>query len=539
MGLSLPGLAAPAAPVSAADGARGIVTEVRQALSLLSDETEAVRDALVFELATLQISLGDLENAAEAGIYDPLYKDRIQSRLAAAYAEKQDFPAAEKALFKIVSPLYAVDARIGIAEKYLNEFVSQKYFAEALNGCSSIPSAVDREERLAALALAEMKTQHLMAAVETLKTVESEEAKTKLLKQLLELTQDAAGIRNLKEVAQILGIPAREEVLGAAAAAEAKAGLAAEADETLSGLKTPYVQAAALAETAQAEAVYGLKTTEKIVKKLETAHYTARKIADDALKSELLSKIAQVQMRVWATHDALQSFQHARLAASGVRRDLKRRAGLMTGLGRATRENGFHAESVQLFQEAHRTILSIEGELFEKVTLLNALGKALAEKRDPETKQTLVETAALAQGLEEAWQRSEVDAGLGDAYWDLGETEEAGSRLTSAVSTALKIPEPEKSSDAVIRIALIYVKHGLLTGAAALVPSVPLETKQGELLSQACALHAENGNAEEALNVARSENNLSTSLRGRLGAARGMLKKEEDDKQEKLFLVSF
>ena len=518
--------------------ARSIVSETLQGLPFLKDETEAVRDAIVSDLAVIQIRLGDLKDASEALIQDPLYKDRVLSRLAVAYAEQNDLDTADSTLFKMKSQLYSVDALTGMGKAAGKGPRAHGYFRDALARCAFIESLEDRLARLKALAIAEAETVTFMVeAIETLKVIPSEKIQSELMAELVEIA-DPSYLLILKFIASQFDIPdLRERSLGDVAVAFAKKGDSEPYDAVMEDIKDAYGRAKTLAELAQWE-FQKSSDAEEAVRRLQQARRYARAIKDDVLRSETLTKIAQLYVYLWSPKEAKATFQLARQAALQIG-DVVIRAQTLTQLGSLLASHAETKESVEVFQGARLAVFSSEAPVYQKAKLLGVLGEAMAVAGCEGTKELLSETAALSKELDDPAQKNEIHTYIAIAFWQMNFPEEGERFIKSAISLAREIDDDTASSDALIRIALAYTRFGRIQDVLPLTAWVRVDSRKGELLFQACKLHAKNGKAEEALQTARSANKKSIGLRGLLGTATGLFDKEDEDKATSGYFVRF
>ena len=521
----------------ARDKARQILDLAIRELPGVDSEPETVRQHIYYALASLQVSIGDIPKADLTTIKDPALHDQLLARIAAKEAQRNDVDAAAKALSQIKEGLYQVDAHTGVGEAFAvsNTMLAQEHFKQALDQAVSLPHHEDELSRLTALIHAQVKTHYVRLALDVVKQIENEKESCPLLLEIIAKADQEELFTLMHTIARLKPDICGNDATAAVAVRQVSLGQEEKARETLEGIPDPSVTAEALKKMALENFQDRRGGRKQVVVDLQKATRLTLGCPDSIKKASLLREIAVAQMTVGDKAGARVNFQRDRLVSRRMGEDLKIKASEIIELGNVEHGFGLKREAKENFQEAKRMVFGIAEDDPARAQRLILLAESFgATGADPfESKALYQQALSLAAQLEVSPAKAALYVSIGVSQFKAGFQKEALETLQKARLKALELPDEKEKSRALGSVVIEYVRIGQLDAAGEVLEDIPDASEKADRFGEAMSLDAELGRADEAVETAYAHSSKALKIRGLLGAAEGILKKDAQDKAKK------
>lgn len=517
----------PATPPKEINPAVEVLRQAKETSMAIKDEG-VDKEKILRQIAEAQAEAGDVNAAISTVLKNPAYHSILLCKVAVAQAIRGDMAGSARTFDKIsilsdrVRALYGVAKVLAVRGERKEAF---KKFDEAAEEAGKAVKKSEKVELLKEVARAQTQIGEWSAAFQTVETLPDPVEKSRLLAKMAKNEAENGNFTGAFHIADIIEDPGQNAL-----------------------------------------AHYNIASAQARKGDTPSARKTAAAILDDFYRASAARVIGEVLVKEKKTSEATFLFQEAKRLAKASRGELFDRAMLLKDLGLSQWQAGDTAAATDSFQEARRAALSIKKEDFYNQELaLLAIAEALSQIGDNQAAQEVMQLANQATMKLEAdpYNRAQVLLAIAHSEISIGSTEAAILVLQQTNQIAIEIPNlndrcliltdvAEALSSAgdfqggldalqkarryssqikdevdqlliFINITLTYIRLGRPQEALKIAVEAPTDNQRGDLLGRVMTARVEDGEVDEALEIARDQNSAYLKTSALLGVARGIL----------------
>ncbi len=488
------------------------------------------KEDIARRIAEAQARAGDVKAASATVVSNPKYHSIILSRVCAAQASLGDMKAAYKTLDKIKVPADRVNAVVGIAKAYSRSGEQKKaaaVFDDAVKEADEAKTKKEKTELLTVIARAQAQAGDWLSAYSTVDIVPDAAEKARLLAKMAKNEARAGNIKGAITIAE--GITGNDMMKGLAlsdiVSIRAKNGDIKGALAMARTIADPYYRGVALVSVTGP--LLKQKKKSEATDLLQQAKLLARTMPGGRYdRSTLLREIAEAQVAAEDPVGARETFQESHQAAKEIegKGTVEQQLALMA-VAESLARSGNHRESEEVLQQTMNAALSGPGNEDEKTQVLTMIAESElatgdAEKALPIFQRALEMSRGISSPAARAQGMIDISVGMGkagamnDALDVLHQARQVNNHVTAEL-TQMAID---------INITVTFLRLGYMKDAVRVADECGNESRRADILSHITQQQAEQGDIQDAYELAIEQSTPLAKTKALIGLAEGLLK---------------